>query len=102
QEPCERDDERGHTDKGHDRALDATDERAQAHRDRNRDQSRIRMAATRELELGDGQGRYPAQVPDRKVDLAEEEDEYHSEGEHRQAGHLDDDVVEVVRGEEVR
>ncbi len=60
------------------------------------------MTATRELELGDGQRRYPAQIADRKVDLAEEEDEYHSQGEHGQAGHLDDDVVEVVRGEEVR
>ena len=60
------------------------------------------MAATRELELGDGQGRYSAQIPDRKVDLAEEKDEYDSEGEHGQPGHLDDDVVEVVRREEVR
>src|SRR6266566_6545825 len=60
------------------------------------------LAATRELELGDGQGRYPAQISDRKVDLAKQEDEDHSEREHGQAGHLDDDVVEVVRGEEVR
>ena len=102
QEPCERDDERRDADLGHDRALDAADERAQAHRDRDRDDSGIRMAATRKLELGDGQGRNPAQIPDRKVDLAEQEDEDHSEGEHGQAGHLDDDVVEVVRGEEVR
>ena len=102
QEPCERDDERRDADLGHDRALGAADERAQSHRDRDRDDSGIRMAATRELELGDGQSRYPAQIPDRKVDLAEEEDEDHSEGEHGQAGHLDDDVVEVVRGEEVR
>ena len=101
-QPCERDDERRNADLGHDRALDAADERAQAHRDRDRDDSGIRMAATRKLELGDGQGRYPAQISDRKVDLAEQEDEDHSEGEHGQAGHLDDDVVEVVRGEEVR
>src|SRR5207249_11644033 len=60
------------------------------------------MAATRKLELGDRQGRYPAQIPDRKVDLAKQEDEDHAEGEHGQAGHLDDDVVEVVGGEEIR
>ena len=60
------------------------------------------MAAARELELGNGQSRDPAQIPDREVDLAEEEDEDHSEREHGQARHLDDDVVEIVRGEEVR
>ena len=102
QQACKRDDERRDADLGHDRALDAADERAQAYRDRDRDESGIRMAATRELELGDGQGRNPAQISDRKVDLAKQEDEDHSEREHGQAGHLDDDVVEVVRGEEVR
>src|SRR4051794_9752347 len=60
------------------------------------------MAATRELELGDGQSRDPAQITDRKVDLAEQEHEDHTEREHGQSGHLDDDVVEVVGGEEVR
>ena len=86
QEPGERDDERRDADLGHDRALGAADERAQAHRDRDRDElAGVLVAAARELELGDGQGRYPAQVPDREVDLAEQEDEDDAEGEHGQA-----------------
>ena len=97
-----RDDERRDADQSNDRALSPANEGAQTYRDRDRDDSRVRVAATRQLELGDREGRYAAEISDRKVDLAEQEDEDHAERKHRQAGHLDDDVVEVVRSEEVR
>ena len=60
------------------------------------------MAATRKLELGDRQGRYPAQVPDREIDLSEQEHEDDAESKHARPRHLHHDVVEVVGGEEVR
>src|SRR5438046_7665207 len=59
------------------------------------------MAATGQLELRHGQRRDSAQVPDREVDLAQQQHEDDAEGEHCRARHLDDDVVEVVGGEEV-
>ena len=60
------------------------------------------MTASRQLELRHRQGRYSAQVPDREVDLAQQQHEDDAEGEHRNPRHLDDDVVEVVGAEEVR
>ncbi len=51
--------------------------------------------AARQLELGDDEGGDTAEVADREVDLAEEEDEDDAVGEHRHARHLDDDVDEV-------
>src|SRR5215471_16036908 len=56
----------------------------------------------RELELRHGHRGEAAQVADREVDLAEQEHEDDAKGEHAGAGELDDDVVEVVGGEEVR
>ena len=60
------------------------------------------MAAIRKLELSHGHGAEPAQVADREIDLPEQEHEDDAEGEHAGARHLDDDVVEVVGGEEDR
>src|SRR5438270_10781588 len=60
------------------------------------------MAAPGELELSHREGADPGDVADREIDLAEQEDEDDAVSEHRRPGHLDDDVVEVVRGEEVR
>jgi hypothetical protein len=54
------------------------------------------------LELGGSQRGDTAQVPDREVNLPEQEDEDDTEGDHRHARHLEDDVDEVRRGEEVR
>ena len=60
------------------------------------------MSAPRKLELRDGQRADPRDVPDRKVDLTEQQHEDDAESKHRRSGHLDDDVPEVDRGEEVR
>ena len=54
------------------------------------------------LELGNCDGADPGHVADREIDLPEQEDEDDAEGEHRRPGHLDEDVGEVDRGEEVR
>ena len=58
------------------------------------------MARPRELELGDGDRGEPAQVADREVDLTEQEHEDNAIREHARPRGLDDDVVEVVCGEE--
>ena len=55
------------------------------------------MPAVRLLELGGDDAGDRAQVRDREVDLAEQQDEDDAEGEHRRARHLRDDVVEVDR-----
>ena len=44
----------------------------------------------------------PRHVPDREVDLAEQEDEDDADGDGRHRGHLHHQVREVPRGEEVR
>ena len=58
------------------------------------------MARAGELELCDGDARKPADVADRKVDLADQEHEHDADGDHRDPGHLPDQVREVDRGEE--
>src|SRR5579864_1771329 len=60
------------------------------------------MADTRSLQLGDRERADPRDVADRQVDLAEQEDEDDAVRQHRRAGHLDDDVAEVLGREEVR
>ena len=97
----ERDDERGHADERHDRALERADQRACADRERDREQARELVRAARQRQLGDDDARDAADVADREVDLADQEHEDDAVGEHRHAGHLRDDVGEVARGEEV-
>src|ERR1700758_2115781 len=60
------------------------------------------MTGARSLQLGDRERADPRDVADRQVDLAEQEDEDDAVGQHRRAGHLDDDVAEVLGREEVR
>src|SRR6185437_14003096 len=55
-----------------------------------------------QLELGNRDGADSGHVADREIDLPEQENEDDAEGEHRRPGHLDEDVGEVDRGEEVR
>ena len=110
QEARERDHERRHADLCHDRSLSRADRADDEDSNQYREPSghggdeRVRkvVVAAGQLELGDRQGRDPAQVPDREVDLAQQEDEDDAVGEHGDARHLDDDVVEVVRSEEDR
>ena len=59
------------------------------------------MPAARLLQLGHDHAGEAAQVGNRQVDLAEQQDEDDAVGQHRRAGHLRDDVVEVDGGEEV-
>ncbi len=110
QQAGERDDERGHADPGHDRALPCAEGRHDSDRDGDREQSRYRrddpegrvVVTAGKLELGDRHRREAAEVADREVDLAEQEDEDDAVRQHGGPGRLDDDVVEVVGGEEVR
>src|SRR5262249_11285579 len=69
---------------------------------RDRQQPADLVPAAGQLELGNGDGTDAGHVADREIDLPDQEDEDDAEGEHRRPGHLDEDVVEVDRGEEVR
>ncbi len=55
-----------------------------------------------ELELGRSQRGNAAQEPDRQIDLRDQQHEDDTERDHRHACHLEDDVHEVRRREEVR
>jgi hypothetical protein len=87
-------------DEGDDRPLNASDRGADGDRERDRDEPGIVVARAGELELGDGDAGDAAHVPDREVDLADEEHEDDTDGDHRDAGHLPDQVREVDCGEE--
>ena len=100
-EAGERDDERRHADERHDRALERADRHARDERSEDRDEPVVLMRAARELELRDDHARDAADVADREVDLTDQEDEDDAVGEQRDPRHLQDDVVEVDRGEEV-
>ena len=103
QEARERDDERWHADERDDRALRGADQRADQ---RRRGRSRCRPFSWCPLpgnwSSATTSAPMPGDVADREVDLPEQQHEDDAVGEHRRAGHLDDDVAEVVGGEEVR
>ena len=103
EEAGQRDDERRDTDVGDDRPLGSPDCRAdgECRGDRHESSPRDLVPTRRIHELGRREGTDPGHVADREVDLAEQEDEHDAVGEHRGPGHLDDDVDEVLRGEEV-
>ena len=96
----ERDDERRHADEGDERALEGADQRAHRHGEEDRDDPRD-LVPVRESQLRDDDARDAADVADREVDLADQEDEDDAVGEQRHAGHLRDDVAEVAGAEEV-
>ena len=60
------------------------------------------MAAPRQLQLRHDERTDAREVPDRQVDLAEQQHEDDTEGEHRRTGHLVDQIGEVDGREEVR
>ena len=102
QEAGERDDERRDTHPRDDRALPQADHGANGNGGRYRQQPVDLVPAAGQLELGNRDGTDAGHVADREIDLPDQEDEDDAEGEHRRPGHLDEDVVEVDRGEEVR
>ena len=59
------------------------------------------MPGVRQGHLGDDDARDAADVADREVDFAEEEDKHDAVCEQRHPGHLRDDVAEVAGAEEV-
>ena len=59
------------------------------------------LVPVRESQLRDDDAGDPADVADREVDLADQEDEDDAVGEQRHTGHLRDDVAEVAGAEEV-
>ena len=83
QEARERDDERRDADLGDDRALAEADHGGEGDREGDGDDARIVVRATGQLELGDRKRGDAAEVADREVDLAEQEDEDDAVGEHR-------------------
>ena len=80
----------------------SADQAGDEDREGDGDHPRIVVRAPGQLELGHREGGDAAEVADREVDLPEEEDEDDAVGEHRHARHLDDEVDEVGRREEVR
>ena len=60
------------------------------------------MGGTGQLELGGSERCDAAHVPDREVDLAEQQDEDDAERDHRHSRHLEHDVHEIRGSEEVR
>ena len=101
EQPGQRHDERRHADDRDERSLERPDRDADEEREHDRPDAAEKMAAVGLLQLGAHDADEAAEVRDREVDLAEQQDEHDAEGEHRRARHLHDDVVEVDRGEEV-
>ena len=108
QQPGQRDDERRYADLGHDRPLSGAEGADDGDGEEDREECAYRrddregpvVVRPRELELGDGDRGEPAQVSDREIDLTEQQHEDDAVREHARARGLDDDVVEVVGGEE--
>ena len=94
QQSGERDDERRHADERHD---DLQRDRS-ADRDRggDRDEPRILVSRFRHLQLGDHDACQAADVADREVDLADEQDKHDPDRDHRHSGHLADEVRELT------
>ena len=78
------------------------DRGADGDRDHHREQAVDLVAAARKLQLRHDERADAGEVADREVDLAEQQHEDDAEREHRRAGALGDQVVEVDGGEEVR
>ena len=72
-----------------------------AERDEDAEPARV-VATVGELQLGRGQRGNAAQKADRQIDLRDQQHEDDTERDHRHARHLEDDVHEVRRREEVR
>jgi hypothetical protein len=81
--------------------LSRPDDGHDAERDEDAEPAGV-VPAVRKLQRGRCQRRDAAQVSDRQVDLGDQEDEDDTERDHRHARHLQDDVHEVPRREEVR
>ena len=96
----ERDYEGGNADERDDRPLREPDHDAGQDRERERDETGIVVAGPRLLVIGDGDAREAAEKADREVDLADQQHEHDSDRDHRRAGHLPDQVLEVDGGKE--
>ena len=101
EEPGQRDDERRNPHLRNERALCRSDDRDDPERDEDAEPAR-EVATVGELQRGRSQRGNAAQKADREIDLRDQQHEDDTERDHRHARHLQDDVHEVRRREEVR
>ncbi len=97
----EGDDEGRDADERYEGALERPDRSTRGNGEQDGHEPRDLMPGLRQRHLGDDHPRDAADVADREVDLADQEDEDDAVGEQRHTGHLRDDVAEVAGAEEV-